>query len=96
MPRFFAVTIVTGMRWMLFFILPVMAALVLIPGTPWGLTWPSEMRPLGPFDFVVRIALVPPFFWIVGNQLRAVADQTQVDPRESLAPLPEDLEPLED
>lgn len=69
--RFFSVTVVCGVRWVLMFVVPLTFLAVVIPGTPWELSFPGEpgRPPMGRYDVIMMVLMVPPLFWRIAVQM---------------------------
>ncbi len=98
LPRFFSLIVVCGARWLLFYVLPLVVLAVVIPGTPWVLSFPldPDRGDMGPYDVVMQLFVVPSLLWWVAVQMRQVAGRSWEPAEQGLGHDGPDLEPLED
>ena len=96
--RFLSVTVVCGVRWLVMFVAPLTALAVLIPGTPWVLSFPgsAERPPMGRYDVIMIALMVPPLFWRVATQMRDLRRRTSSPEWSDEGQEGAGLEPLED
>ncbi|MEE2886640.1 MAG: hypothetical protein VX951_04340 [Planctomycetota bacterium] len=96
--RFFSIVVVCGARWLLMFVLPLTLLAVVIPGTPWALSFPGEpgRPPMGRYDVIMVMLMVPPLLWRIATQMRDLNRRSSGAMALEAADNDDGWEPLED